>query len=916
MEQNMAQKFDPGLAGSRRYSAESAGMRLIDLARVAGADLPRLPLSLRILLENVARTLTGEEREDARHAITGWLAHGTSTAEIAFSPHRLLMHDTTCGPALVDIAAMRDVLAEAGRDPSALNPVLPVDVSVDHSIGVDLFASPDAVRGNMEREARRNAERFRLMKWAQGTLHGLRVHPPGTGILHTINLEQLATVVAAATIDGMPWLIPDTLIGTDSHTPMINGIGVLAWGVGGVEAEGVLFGLPVMMRVPDVIGVRLTGGLPEGTLATDLALVVTERLRRYGISGQFVEFFGPGVASLSAGDRSVVANMAPEYGATTAYFPIDRTTLDYLAATGRPPELVARVAQYARRNALWFDPQAEPRYTDVIDIDLSAVRISIAGPRRPQDRLAPGDARAALALKPSPGREPLWRTTSVLHGRGLEAPASEQASQATTVQSIPDGAVAIAAITSCTNTSDPRLTIAAGLLARKARAFGLRPPAYVKTSLSPGSPAAARYLQRAGLLADLEAIGFGIVGYGCMTCIGNSGPLTPAMNEAVERDARVPVAVLSGNRNFPGRVHPQIEAAFLASPPLVVAFALAGDVNRDILADPIGQTADGRPVTLAELWPTGAEIDTALAAAVAPADYPAAFDAAQGNAVWTSLDAPSTPRFPWDTASTYLRRPPFATATRASRLGRYTAHPLIVLGDDITTDQISPAAAIPLASEAGRYLVEHGDDPGDLNVYAARRGNWEIMLRGLFTNRTVRNLLGDAIPPGSTVHAPTGAVLPLWRAARLYEQAGESVVILAGERYGAGSSRDWAAKGPNLLGVRAVLAASFERIHRQNLIGMGVLPLRLPRAEQHPERLGLRPGDRIEIAAEPDALSPRIGIAVTLRRASGPAETLDTIAAVETRLEVELLRAGGVIPFILARALHTTDDGRSAGGGI
>ena len=867
------------------YVADSNGAQFVDLVRVAGAELLRLPLSMRIILENVARNLAGAEGEEARQAIIRWLAHGTSTAEIAFSPHRLLMHDTTCGPVLVDIAAMRDVLAEAGLDPATLNPVLPVDVSVDHSIGVDVFGTAGAVRGNMEREARRNVERFRLMKWAQQTLRGLRVHPPGTGILHTINLEQLATVVAKTTVEGRPWLVPDTLIGTDSHTPMVNGIGVLAWGVGGVEAEGVLFGLPVMMRVPDVIGVRLKGALPEGTLATDLALVVTERLRRYGVSGQFVEFFGPGVSTLSAGDRSVVANMAPEYGASTAYFPIDARTLDYLAATGRSPDLTARVVDYARRNALWFDPEATPRYTDVVGIDLSAVRTSIAGPRRPQDRLEPRDARAAIEQVIA-ARGPARSNPTDINARGIE-----------------DGAVAIAAITSCTNTSDPRLTIAAGLLARKARQLGLRPPAYVKTSLSPGSPAAARYLQRAGLLADLEAIGFGIVGYGCMTCIGNSGPLTASMNEAIEQGARVPVAVLSGNRNFPGRVHSQIDAAFLASPPLVVAFALAGDINRDILVDPIGHAPDGRPVTLADLWPTGAEIDAALAGAVDPADYPVAFAEAQTNEVWSKLDAPATQRFPWNPASTYLRRPPFATARRVSRLGSYTAYPLIVLGDDITTDQISPAGAIAAASEAGRYLVEHCDDPRDLNVYASRRGNWEVMVRGLFTNCTVRNLLAPDIAPGSTVHAPTGAMLPLWRAAGLYEDAGDSVVILAGERYGAGSSRDWAAKGPNLLGVRAVIAASFERIHRQNLIGMGMLPLRIVRANQHPEQLGLMPGDRIEVKAPADALGPRSAIDVTLHRASGRVEDIETVAAVETQLEAELLRAGGVIPFILSRVL-------------
>ena len=861
------------------------GLSAIDLGAAAGDDLARLPHVLRIVLENVLRHTAGTERDAHVAAILNWLETGSSTHELEFQPERLLMHDTTCGPALVDIAGMRDALAEAGGDPMALNPGLPVDVSTDHSIAVDEFGTQGAVQRNMQREADRNAERFRLMKWAQNSLKGVRVHPPGTGILHTINLEQLATVVTAA--DG--WLSPDTLIGTDSHTPMINGLGVLGWGVGGLEAEGVMFGLPVTMRIPDVIGVRLTGTLPEGTMATDLALLVTHKLRAYGLNSQFVEFFGPGVPHLSVGDRAVIANMAPEYGAQTAYFPIDQQTLDYLAATGRDAKAIARTEQYARQNALWFDPAAEPHYTDVIDIDLASVRVSIAGPKRPQDLLEPRQARAAI--------EPLVKNRPYA------------------TDGIPDGALAIAAITSCTNTSDPRLTIAAGLLARKARAKGMTPPSWVKTSFSPGSPAAALYLERAGLLDDLSAIGFGIVGFGCMTCIGNSGPLVPEMDAAVREQGRVPVAVLSGNRNFPGRVHPLLEAGFLASPPLVVAFALAGDINRDILVDPIGTGSDGKPVLLADLWPSGAEIDAAVALSGDNRDYNRAFTAASENRIWNAIAAPTTARFPWDGASTYLRRPPFTYGREHTRVGRYDAHPILVLGDDITTDQISPAGAIPADSDTGRYLVDAGQDPRDLNVYSSRRGNYQAMVRGLYTNLSVVNLLGDDIPPGSTIDPTSGEILPLFIAADRLKQHGLSAVIVAGERYGQGSSRDWGAKGPALLGVRAVLAQSFERIHRTNLIGMGILPLRLPEGVR-PADLALSAGDVISVAAEIGAVAPRGDIEVTITRSDDTQLRLQTRAEVETALEMRLLSEGGIVPLILGRAKATGSRKDVSGNGV
>lgn len=858
------------------FEFEGTRYKVIDLVAEAGDRLYRMPYIHRILLENVLRT--AGDAQMAIQAFLEWVETGGSDVEIPFLPNRVLMHDTTCGPALVDIAGMRSALAEAGGDPALLNPVVPVDVSTDHSVAVDVFGTASARERNVRREYERNAERYSFMKWATNTLANCRVHPPGTGIMHTLNLERLATVATALERDGVLWAVPDTLIGTDSHTPMINGIGVLGWGVGGLEAESVFFGMPVALRVPDVVGVRLTGSLRKGVLATDLALVVTHLLRQSDLQDKFVEFYGPGVSNLTAGDRAVVANMTPEFGANSGYFPIDRQSIGYLARTGRSREHCAFVEAYAKRVGIWFDPNATPRYSSTVELDLATVEASLAGPRRPQDRIAIGDTRAAIVGMKRKAIAPL-------------------------VEGEPnDGAVAIAAITSCTNTSDPRLLIAAGLVARKARAFGLRPPRWVKTSTAPGSPTAERYLRRAGLLDDLEAIGFGIVGYGCTTCIGNSGPLTePVVSAIAERDI-LPVAVLSGNRNFPGRVHPQLEAGFLASPPMVVAFALAGTVELDIIQDPIGISADGRPVTLKMLWPQASEIDEAMTLASSTSDFAPSYDAAEASEAWKDLPAPTSTLFPWDETSTYIRRPPFANIGRGTRLGVYEAHPILVVGDDITTDHISPAGAIPPTGDAGRHLIERGENPIDLNVFSSRRGNWEVMIRGLFTNKTVRNLIGEDIPPGSTIHAGTGEVLSLWEAAQRYKAEGRATVIVAGERYGMGSSRDWAAKGVALLGVRAVLTSSFERIHRWNLIGMGVLPLRLPTGTT-PETLGLSADATIIIEADPSSISPRAAIAVGIRHADGSLVSLDATAAIETHAEVEILRAGGVLPLILERLM-------------
>lgn len=855
---------------------DNTAYSIVDLPVLFGDKLHRLPMVLRLLLENAVRHMQGEERQAAVNAVFAWLDTGTSEAEIAFQPGRVLMHDTTSTPALVDIAAMRNTLAEAGVDPSVLNPGLPVDVSVDHSLAVEVYAQRNAVRVNLQHEIRRNSERYRFLRWASKVMNGVRIHPPGTGIMHTINLEQLATVVTTGEHHGSMWAMPDMMIGTDSHTPMINGIGVLGWGVGGLEAQTVMFGMPTMLRIPDVIGVKLLGALRPGSLATDLALTVTQRLRHIDVSGEFVEFYGSGVSSLSASERAVVANMAPEYGATTGYFAVDQHTLDYLRDTGRSEAAIALVEAYMRRTSLWFDPDVTPRYTRTIEIDLETIGMHVAGPRRPQDLLDYSETGKAL--------------TEV----GFVAAATSTV--------MPRHPVAIAAITSCTNTSDPALLIAAGLVARKARALGLKAHSWVKTSMAPGSPAAAAYLKRAGLIDDLSAVGFDIVGYGCTTCIGNPGPLTEQIKEAQTAGISKAVAILSGNRNFPGRVHPDLELSFIMSPPLVIAFGLAGDSERNLATEPIQFAENGQAVFLKDLWPTREEIAEHLELSADPADYKREFEIASQNSLWFGLKVPDTPLFPWEEKSTILRRPPFAALTEGSQLGSYSAFPLLVLGDDITTDHISPASAIPPDSLVADFLVARGDERADLNVFASRRGNWEVMLRAAFHNKTLLNLLQPELPLAHTLHVPSGEVRPIWDVAQRYRDDGDSVVLVAGERYGTGSSRDWAAKGQRLLGIRAVLAVSFERIHRSNLIGMGILPLRLPQGV-NPKTLQLQPGDKIEIDAQAEILKPRGSVAVRVKRINGMVESMVSMAAVETQLEVELLRDGGVIPSILHKTI-------------
>lgn len=877
----------PGtLHGTTVFEAGGRSFRATDVRGALGADFDRLPVVLRLLAENTLRKSSPDESARTVANLSGWLTHRTSREELEFWPHRVLMHDTTSTPALVDVAAMRDSLAEAGVDPAALSPLLRVDVSVDHSLAVEEYARPDAAPRNLAHEYRRNRERYSFLKWAAANMDTVHINPPGTGIMHTINLEQLATVVSAVepTDGGPPWAVPDMMIGTDSHTPMVNGLGVLGWGVGGLEAQTVMFGMPTTLKIPDVIGVKLTGELPRGATATDLALTLTQRLRSLGVAGEFVEFHGPGVSNLTVGQRAVVSNMAPEYGASTGYFPVDHHALDYLRDTGRDEAQGLLVEAFAKATGFWFDPEASPEYSRTLELDLGTIELRAAGPRRPQDLRTLAQIPGVLegeadGLAPAPGGMPTFP-------------------------------VALAAITSCTNTTDPRLLVAAGLVARKANQLGLRVPDWVKTSLAPGSPAAASYLKRSGLLEDLGALGFDIVGFGCTTCIGNPGPLSATVKASLDAGHTRPVAMLSGNRNFPGRVHPDLDLAFIMSPPLVIAYALAGRADIDLSTfdfQPV-DTAAGRPaVRLADLLPTQEDIDTAWAAGQDPADFARDFSIATRNPLWSKLEAPNTARFPWNPDSTILRRPPFASVGEGTQLGHYTAHPLLVLGDDITTDHITPASAIPADSIAADFLVARGEDRADLNVFASRRGNWEVMLRGAFHNKNVDNRLGAALdgglPVAHTIHAPNGEVMPLWDAAARYRQDGESVVVVAGERFGTGSSRDWAAKVQRLLGVRAVIAGSFERIHRSNLIGMGILPLIAP--ETIKDRLQqLAPGDTLEIAADAAKLVPRAGISVILHAVDGTRTAFTASAAVETELDIALLRAGGVIPALLRTTIE------------
>jgi aconitate hydratase len=854
-------------------------------------DLTHLPFSLKILLENLLRHEDGVDisREDIE-ALAGWDAKAEPSTEIAFTPARVLLQDFTGVPAVVDLAAMRDAMRSLGDDPTKINPLSPVELVIDHSLQVDAFAQANAMELNAQLEFSRNKERYAFLRWGQNAFADFKVVPPDTGIVHQVNLEFLARVVFAVEHDGATRAFPDTVVGTDSHTTMINGLGVLGWGVGGIEAEAAMLGQPVTMLIPHVLGFELTGKLPEGATATDLVLTVVQRLRERGVVGKFVEFYGDGLAHLPLADRATIANMAPEYGATCGIFPIDKETLRYLTLSGRSPENVALVEAYAREQGMFYEPGARPAdYSDTLHLDLGDIVASIAGPKRPQDRIALDAAKAAISealtnMRRDSGSDAAGRTTVTQNGEQFE---------------LEDGAVVIAAITSCTNTSNPAVMVGAALLARNARAKGLQVKPWVKTSLAPGSLVVTKYLEKAGLMGDLDAMGFNLVGYGCTTCIGNSGPLPEAVGNAVRDADIIACAVLSGNRNFEGRIHADVRMNFLASPPLVVAYAIAGNMKADLVGEALGEGSDGTPVLLRDIWPSQQEIHDTLAASIDSNMYRSSYENVySGDQRWQDMQVAKAGQFEWQEDSTYVRHPPYfdgmthETPGFSDILG---ARVLALLGDSITTDHISPAGAIKVDSPAGRYLIEHGVKPGDFNSYGARRGNHEVMVRGTFANVRLRNLLAPGTEGGWTLHQPSQEQMSIYDAAMRYPAGGIPTVIIGGAAFGGGSSRDWAAKGPLLLGVKAVLVQSFERIHRSNLIGMGVLPLQFLGGDTA-KTLGLSGHEVFNVEGVAMGTDE---VTVTATGDDGTSISFKASVCIDTPKEWEYYKHGGILQFVI-----------------
>lgn len=857
-------------------------------------DISRLPFSMKVLLENMLRfedgvTVTPEDVQ----AIVDWQQERRSDREIQYRPARVLMQDFTGVPCVVDLAAMRDAITKLGGDAAKINPQVPVHLVIDHSVMVDEFGTPKAFADNVDLEYARNSERYEFLKWGSKALDNFQVVPPGTGICHQVNLEYIGQAVWSATEtgenakSGATIAYPDTLVGTDSHTTMINGLGVLGWGVGGIEAEAAMLGQPVSMLIPEVVGFRLTGALREGITATDLVLTVTQMLRAKGVVGRFVEFYGPGLASMTLADRATIANMAPEYGATCGFFPVDDRTLDYMRLTGRPDETVALTEAYARAQGMWRDANSpDPVFTDTLELDMASVVPSLAGPKRPQDKVTLDSVDdvfnadlAKLYNKTQPARVPV-------EGRDHD---------------IGDGDVVIAAITSCTNTSNPSVLVAAGLVARKARAKGLKPKPWVKTSLAPGSQVVTDYLDKSGLSEDLDAIGFNLVGYGCTTCIGNSGPLAPPISAAINGNDLVAASVLSGNRNFEGRVSPDVRANFLASPPLVVAYALKGTVTEDMVSTPIGTASDGSDVYLKDIWPTNDEVNALMTANIDDAMFRARYgNVYAGDAKWREIQVEGSDTYTWRAGSTYVANPPYFEGmgmTPKPVTDIIEAKPLAILGDSITTDHISPAGSIKADSPAGTYLQQHQVAKADFNSYGARRGNHEVMMRGTFANIRIRNEMVPGVEGGMSKYA--GEVMPIYDAAMRYKADGVPLVIVAGKEYGTGSSRDWAAKGTNLLGVRAVIAESFERIHRSNLVGMGVLPLQFADGV---DRKTLRlDGSETFTIHNVAGLRPRQDVDVTLTRADGSSETFVARCRIDTVNELEYFLNGGILQYVLRK---------------
>ncbi|HUZ14304.1 MAG TPA: aconitate hydratase AcnA [Caulobacteraceae bacterium] len=865
-------------------------LRAAEAAGLSG--ISRLPVSLKFLLENLLRFEDGASvRQDDLRAFCAWLEnHGHAQHEISFRPARVLMQDFTGVPAVVDLAAMRDALTRLGADAAKINPLVPVDLVIDHSVMVDFFGAAGAFEKNVDKEYERNLERYRFLRWGSSAFDNFRVVPPGTGICHQVNLEYLAQTVWTAEIDGETFAYPDTLVGTDSHTTMVNGVSALGWGVGGIEAEAAMLGQPIPMLIPEVIGFRFTGALPEGATATDLVLTVTQMLRKKGVVGKFVEYFGPGLAHLTIEDQATIANMAPEYGATCGFFPITAATIGYLQRTGRAEERVALVEAYAREQGLWSEPgHPEPEFTDVLELDLGSVTPSLAGPKRPQDRvpLAGAAAKFREALSGEFGKD--------------EASAGRRVSVGGEAHDLGDGDVVIAAITSCTNTSNPSVLLAAGLLAKNAVAKGLKTKPWVKTSLAPGSQVVTDYLLKAGLQKPLDALGFNLVGYGCTTCIGNSGPLAEPIAKAVQDGDLVAVSVLSGNRNFEGRVNPDTRANYLASPPLVVAYALAGSMLVDLESDPIGAGKGGKPVYLKDIWPTTQEVQALQAKVVAGSMFASRYgDVFKGDEHWRRIEVAGGQTYAWDMGSTYVQNPPYfdrLTMTPEPLKDVLEARILCLFGDSITTDHISPAGNIRKNSPAGEYLSQHQVAQSDFNSYGSRRGNHEVMMRGTFANIRIRNRITPDIEGGVTRHFPSGEVMSIYDAAMRYVAEGRPAVIFAGKEYGTGSSRDWAAKGTKLLGVRAVIAESFERIHRSNLIQMGVLPLQF--VHEGWQRLGLT-GEEIVSIRDLGAVAPRKQVMVEIYRPSdGKIARFPTRCRIDAPTELEYYRHGGVLNYVL-----------------
>jgi aconitate hydratase len=868
---------------------------ILSLSALRDHKVDRLPYSLKILLENLLRFEDGVNvTKSDIEALLRWDPNALPNHEIAFTPARVIMQDFTGVPCIVDLAAMREAIVRLGGDPQRVNPLAPAELVIDHSVQVDEYGAADSLRHNNEIEFNRNSERYMFLRWGQTAFSNFKVVPPNTGIVHQVNLERLARVIFSDDGSGRTVAYPDTLVGTDSHTTMINGLGVLGWGVGGIEAEAAMLGQPVTMLIPQVIGFKLTGSLPAGTTATDLVLTVTEILRKKGVVDKFVEFFGDGLSGLPLADRATIANMSPEFGSTCAIFPIDEETIRYLELTGRAPEQVALVEAYAKAQGLWrINGAPVADYTDVVSLDLTTVEPSLAGPKRPQDRVPLRSAKTVYQASVKKMAEERTQKNPGATGSGT-------ASVGGTRFDVKDGAVLIAAITSCTNTSNPTVLIAAGLLARNANALGLKSKPWVKTSLAPGSRVVTDYLQKAGLLRELEALGFYTVGYGCTTCIGNSGPLKSEISEAVRTGDVIAASVLSGNRNFEGRVHPEIKMNFLASPPLVVAYALAGSLNVDITTEALGQGKDGKAVYLKDIWPSAADVANAVAASVDAAMFKKGYaNVFVGDANWSSIKTPAGKIYEWDGKSTYVKNPPYfdgMTMAPADVTDLKGARVLAVLGDSVTTDHISPAGNISKSSPAAKYLVAQGVQPADFNSYGARRGNHEVMMRGTFANIRLRNALLPGTEGGVTLHIPSGESMSIFDAAVKYKADGTPLVILAGKEYGTGSSRDWAAKGTMLLGVKAVIAESFERIHRSNLIGMGVLPLQY-KDGQSMQSLGLTGRERFEIVGLNRGAAKSVKVIATAD--DGKKTEFEARLRIDTPKELDYYQHGGILHYVL-----------------